>query len=97
MSARAYIFVNCEDDNVCRVVKILWSKADVERVEVIEGRPDIIVAMQARTRQKLAKSVLQTLKTIESLTSDTQVLPVKRAYTSHQIDKPTQATKRVVN
>jgi len=97
MSAKAYIFINTEEGKTCQVVKMLRGNADVESVEVLEGYPDIIVAMKARTRQKLTKSVIQALTTIENLTNDTQVLPVKKAYTSRQFDKPAQRIERAAN
>jgi hypothetical protein len=97
MSAKVYIFINTEEGKSWQVVKMLRGNADVERVEVLEGPPDIIVAMEARGRQKLARLVIQALTAIENLTGDTQVLPVKKTYTSHRFDKPTQRVEQPAN
>jgi hypothetical protein len=97
MSARVYIVINTEEGKTRQIVKMLRGNADVERVEVLEGPPDIIVAMEAKRRQKLARSVIRALTTIENLTADTQVLPVKETYTSHRFDKPTQRVEQPAN
>ncbi len=97
MSAKAYIFISAVEGKTGQLVKMLRANEDVERVEVLEGYPDIIVAMQARTRQKLAGSVIQALTAIEDLADDTQVLPVKKAYTGLHSDKPAPGTERAAN
>ena len=49
----------------------------VKMVDLLEGPPDVIVMLQARSRLELAELTNQALVSVESMTEDLKVLPVQ--------------------
>jgi len=51
-------------------------------VEQVEGQADIIFAVQASSRKRLAELTVQAIASIETLADDIQLLPVKEGIAS---------------
>jgi hypothetical protein len=56
---------------------MLRGQPGVKMVDVLEGPPDVIVMLQARSRLELAELTSQALVSVESMTEDLKVLPVQ--------------------
>ena len=77
MSPRVYILVNAVEGKASQVAQMLQGRTGVRTVDVLEGSPNVIIVLQARSRKQLAEFTNQTLSSVESMTEDLQVLPVR--------------------
>jgi hypothetical protein len=75
MSAKAYVLLNVVHEKQEQVVRALRGKLGVLMVDVVEGPPDVVVVLEARNRQKLAKRTVQALALVETMTEELQLLP----------------------
>jgi hypothetical protein len=74
-----YILLNAVEGKASQVAQMLRGRAGVRMVDVLEGLPNVIMVLQARSRQQLAEFTNQALSSVESLTEDVQVLPVRNS------------------
>jgi hypothetical protein len=58
---------------------MLQGRAGVRAVDVLEGSPNVIMVLQTRNRRQLAEFTNQALSSVESMTEDLQVLPVRNS------------------
>ena len=55
---------------------------------MVEGSPNVVVVIQARNRQQLARLTNRILAEIESVTEGMQLLPVKDEFDNRSFPKP---------
>ena len=55
MSDRVYVLIDAIEGQVGQVAQTLRDQPGVKVVDLLEGPPDVIVMLQARSRQKLAE------------------------------------------
>ena len=96
MSPRVYILLNAVEGKASQVAQMLQGKAGVRMVDVLEGSPDIIMVLQARSRQRLAEFTNQALSAVESMTEDLRVLPVRNSFDSKPTSKELKGERRKV-
>ena len=77
MSSRVYILLDTVEGKASNVAHILRGRAGVRLVDVLEGSPDIIMMIQAQSRQQLADLTSQALATVESMTEQVGLLPTQ--------------------
>jgi len=77
MSARAYVLLDAVDGKASEVAQTLKNKSGVRTVDVLEGSPDLVIVIQARTRQRLADLTNKALASVETMTDNWQLLPVQ--------------------
>jgi hypothetical protein len=77
MSAKAYVLLNVVQEKQEQVVQALRGKSGVLMVDAVEGPPDVIIVVEARDRQKLAKLTIQALALVEAMTEELQLLPTR--------------------
>ena len=77
MSARAYVLLDAVEGKAHEVAQTLRNKPGVKMVDLLEGPPDIIVMLQARSRQKLAELTNKTFASVEKMADTWQLLPVQ--------------------
>jgi hypothetical protein len=75
MSQRAYLLMDIVDGKHGEVVQSLGSKPGVTMVDMLEGPPDILVVVEAETRQELAELTVDALSSVEEYTDNLQLLP----------------------
>ena len=80
MSTRAYVLINSVEGKAPEVLTTLRGKPGIKFMDYLEGPPDIIVILQACTRQKLAELTNHVLYLVESLIENFQVLPTKNGF-----------------
>jgi hypothetical protein len=61
------------------MAQTLRGKAGVQMIDVLEGSPNVIMVLQARSRQQLAEFTNQALLSVEPMTENLQVLPVQNS------------------
>lgn len=57
--------------------EVLRLNPGVVAVDVVEGKPDVIVVMEAGDRQELAQLLMQVISCVENTTEDARILPVR--------------------
>ena len=77
MSIRVYLLIDTIGGKTGRVAEILRGKTGVSIVDLPVGRPDVIVMVQASSRQRLAELTNQAIASVESFTENIKVLPVQ--------------------
>ncbi len=76
MNARAYILLDVNQGKVEQVVRTLRSKPGVKTVDLLDGPPDVVLMLEARSRKKLVQFTLDALEIVEAMIEGTHVLPV---------------------
>jgi hypothetical protein len=79
MSAKVYVLLDLVHSNSLKVTRILREKPGVAVVDVLEGPPDIIMAIEAAERQKAAQYLMNALNSVDGMTENLRVLPVRKS------------------
>jgi len=77
MGDRVYILLDIVDGEAEQVARVLRESPSVVMADAVEGPPDVIIVIEARQRQRLAKATLQALATVENMTEDVCLLPAR--------------------
>ena len=77
MSARAYVLLDIDDTKVKEAANMLRNMRGVRAVDMLEGSSNLVIVVQARSRQRLAEITNQALASVESMTENMQLLPVQ--------------------
>ena len=72
---RVYFILDVVEGKHSEAVQSLQANPGVQWVDVLEGQWDIITAIQASNRMRLAKHLVRALAVVENITEDLQVLP----------------------
>lgn len=83
MSVRVYILLDIIGGKSEHAVQILRSRAGVVIADPLEGRPDVIVTVEAPDRQRLAESIMPVITCVEGITEDLQLLVTREALDTH--------------
>ena len=75
MSPRVYILLDTVEGKAEEVVEILRGTAGVKLVDVLEGRPNVVMVLQARSRRELAELTNRALASVGKVTEGLQLLP----------------------
>ena len=94
MSPRVYILLNAVEGKASQVAQTLQGRPGVRMVDVLEGSPDVIMVLQARNRQQVAEFTNQALSSVESMTEDLQVLPVRNSSDAEPTSKELKGESR---
>lgn len=74
MSTRAYLLLDVLSGKSEQVARLLRGRPGVLTVDSLEGRPDIIVLVEAPDRRKLAELIMPALSSIDNVTEDLRLL-----------------------
>jgi len=77
VNERVYVLIDAIEGKAGRLAQMLRGQPAVKMVDVLEGPPDVIVMLQARSRLELAELTNQALVSVESMTEGLKVLPVQ--------------------
>ena len=77
MSHRVYILLDIVDGKSEEVAQSLWGRPGVVKADLLEGAPDLLLICEAFNRQKLAKLTVEALATVEHVTENVSLLPVR--------------------
>ena len=89
MISRVYVLLNVTGGKPDEVAQTLRRKPGVVAVDVLEGPPDIVMVVEASTRQRLAELTIQALASVEATTQAVQLLPTWVARRGqHAVKKP---------
>ena len=80
MSEGVYILINVTEEKAGQVARMLRGQPGVKMIDLLEGPPDVVVILQARSRHKLANLTNRALALVDSMTEGIQVLPVRTGY-----------------
>ena len=74
MSARAYMLLDIVDGSREYAVQMLRSRSGVVSVDWLEGRPDIIVMVEAPNRLGLAETIMPVIGCVDGITEDLRLM-----------------------
>ena len=77
MSHRVYLLLDIADGKSEEVAQSLCNKQGVAKADLLEGPPDLIVLCEVSSQQKLAKLTVGVLASIDNVTENVCLLPVK--------------------
>ena len=77
MNDRVYILLDIVEGKVEQAVKVLRKIDGVIMADALESQPDIIIVIEAPTREQLARLTMQVLASIENLTEQVCLLPTR--------------------
>jgi len=96
MSAKAYVLLNVVHEKQEQVVRALRGKLGILMADVVEGPPDVVVVVEARSRRRLAKLTIQAITSVETMTEGLQLLPTRETFDTRSVSKISR-TKRSQN
>ena len=96
MTAKAYVLLNVASEKHKQVVRTLRGKPGVLMIDVVEGPPDVVAVLGARSRQRLAKLTIQALASVEAMTEGLQLLPTRDKLNARGVSKTTRARRSEV-
>ncbi len=74
---RAYVIINVQQDMTEQVALTLSNRDGVILVDILEDKPDVIMVVQAKSRQKLAELTIRAVTSVESFTKGLQLMPTR--------------------
>lgn len=82
MADRVYLMLDIRNENLEQAVRILKQQPGVTCVDPLEGRPSVIVMVEATDRGNLAKLAVEALASVEMETAALSLMPVKARVTN---------------
>lgn len=79
MSAKVYVLLDLVHADSDRVARILRGKDGVAVVDWLEGPPDLLMVIEVAGRQKAAECLMDILDSIDGMTENLRVLPVRKS------------------
>jgi len=80
MINRVYVLLDIESGKAEQVAKILRGLTGVVMADALEGSPDAIMVVEAGGRQQLARRIVKALASVDSMTENVSLLPVRSRY-----------------
>lgn len=77
MKTKVYILINLRGGEPSEVARRLRGLMGVKSVEVLDGSPEIMMTVEARGRQKLARLSISALESVEDMVESVKLLPVQ--------------------
>jgi hypothetical protein len=77
MVDKVYFLLDIRDGNAERAVEILRQQRGVATADALEGRSSIIALVEAQDRLRLAQLTVQALASVEMMTENLSLLPVR--------------------
>jgi hypothetical protein len=72
---RVYVILDVMEGKHSEAVQSLRANPGVQWVDVLEGQWDVITAIEAPNRSRLAQLVVRAISSVETITEDIQLLP----------------------
>ena len=87
MNAKVYVLLDVSHGKANQVAQALRAKPGVVAIDLLEGPPDVVLTVEAPNRQKLAEFTVEALTLVESMTEETQLLPVCIGSEGYEVKK----------
>ncbi|MFC1976681.1 hypothetical protein ACFLWS_00190 [Chloroflexota bacterium] len=72
---RVYVVLDIKEGKHNEAVQNLQANPGVRWVDMLEGQWDVITAIEASNRMRLAQFLMQAMSSVENITEDVQLLP----------------------
>lgn len=72
---RVYVILNIREGKHSEAVQSLQANPGVRWVDALEGQWDVITAIEASSRSRLAQLLVRAISSVETITEDIQLLP----------------------
>lgn len=83
MSARVYVLMDIVQGESDQVVRKLQGKPGVLMADPLEGGWDLILVVEAGSRERLAELTIQAIAPVEDVTEGMRVLPTRDGVGTH--------------
>ena len=77
MGERVYALLDIVDGKTEQVAKVLRESPGVVIADAVEGPPDVVIVVEAPEREQLAKLTIGALASVETMTENVCLLPVR--------------------
>ncbi len=77
MKARCYLLIDVAEGKTRQALMALRRQPGIVLADRVEGPPDIVMMAEAQDRQSLANQTVRAIASIEDLTNNIQLLPVR--------------------
>ena len=77
MGDKVYVLLDIADGKAERVAQVLRESPGVVSADTVEGPPDVVIVMEAPTREQLAKWTVEALTLVEMMTEHAMLLPAR--------------------
>ena len=77
MDDRVYLLLDIVDGKAEDVAQFLKEVSGVVMADALEGSPDVVVVIEAPERKQLAKWTIQALASVEMMTEQVHLLPIR--------------------
>ncbi len=88
MGPRVYILLDVVQSKAEEAAETLRGNSGVKLADVLEGRPNVVAVIEARSRSRLAELTNIALASLEGVTENVEVLP-----TANGRESPIQAPR----
>jgi len=88
MTNRVYVLLHVREGKADEAFRTLHGKVGVRLLDILEGLPNVIMMLQARDRQRLAKLTIEAVASVEHLTEELQLLPMRDECDAPILTKP---------
>lgn len=78
MSDRVYVLLKVVEGKSAQVVSTLKDKHGVVMADVLEDQSEVMMVAEASERQRLAELTVQAIISVEDVTGEVRLLPIKR-------------------
>jgi len=85
---RVYVILNIMDGKHSEAVQSLQATPGVRWVDVLEGQWDVITAIEASSRPRLAQLLVRAISSVETITEDIQLLPTNNGPSAQSTVEP---------
>ena len=79
MSAKVYVFLDLVNTDIIQLAQTLQGKPGIVEIDVLEGASSIIMVIEAPERLKAGEYLVGILDTIDGMTENLRVLPVRQS------------------
>ena len=78
-SAKVYVFLDLVNTDSSQLAQTLQGKPGIVEIDVLEGPPSVIMVIEAPERLKAGEYLVGILDTIDGMTENLRVLPVRQS------------------
>ncbi len=97
MGVRVYVLLDIVDGYGEDAIQLLQDKSGVMLADRLEGRPDVIIMVEAPSRQKLAEIIMPAIGCVADITEDLHLLVTRQTPSGLPLSSLVSGKRKVVD
>jgi len=93
MTNKVYVLLKIKEAKCEQAVRVLRRKPGVRILDVLEGAPNLVMMIVAPDRRQLAELTIDAITSVEEITEDQQLLPVRDGWEASVLTKPVRSRR----